>query len=375
MNVNSSSTSNYVPSLDGLRALAVALVMAVHYKTKFGGGWIGVPLFFVLSGFLITRILLEAKESACGLGDFLRVFWVRRALRIFPLFLAFMFLGEFLWWATSVPVTWPVARPWLYTYMLNFGHMFNIVPISDVYTHFWSLAVEEQFYLLWPFVIWFTSRKLLRFSTIVLLIGAPVCRILLVEGGIYSADQLYFFTPTLLDSFAAGAAIALFDFQWIRNIRWWVLIGALLTIAAGMSANWYQGVRFVLWCMGYPYNMPAHLQYVWGYSFLNITAALLVLGCLRGELNFFANKVLVNVGKISYGIYIIHRPVFRVVEVVEPWIKLHFGRVATQLICMFLFLAASFILAKLSYHYFELPFLKLKARFSFGSHSNGFGIK
>ena len=355
------------PSLDGLRALAVGLVMLVHYRAIFLGGWIGVPLFFVLSGFLITRILLNAKETAPDIKSFLKTFWIRRSLRIFPLSIAFFLLCEVMWWFTAIPKTWPVARLWLFTYTLNFGHMFNLVPISDVYTHFWSLAVEEQFYLVWPFIIWFLSRRILRIVVISILIAAPMLRWLFVETGTFSAEQLYFFTPTLLDSFAAGAAIVLFDLQWIRHIRWWLAIVTSITILAGMAANWYQGIHFVLWCMGYPYNMPAHFQYVWGYSLLDITAVLLIVGCLRDELKLFSNKILVTIGKISYGLYIIHRPVFRVVTAIEPWLKVHVGVNFARVICLIFFLFTSLLLAKLSFRYFETPFLRLKSRFIYGA--------
>lgn len=367
MAASSPSNLTYVPSFDGLRALAVGLVMLVHYRAVFLGGWIGVPLFFVLSGFLITRILYNAKETTPNLKAYLKAFWIRRALRIFPLSMGFMLLCEILWLFTSAPKTWLVARPWLLTYTLNFGHMFNIVPISDVYTHFWSLAVEEQFYLIWPFVVWFLDRAALRIVVISILLLAPLLRFIFVETGTFTAEQLYFFTPTLLDSFAVGAALVLFDFRWIRKVRWWLIIVVGVTLLSGMIANWYQGWHFTLWCLGYPYNMPAHLQYVWGYSLLYCSAGLLVLGCLRNELNFFSNKLLVDIGKISYGIYIIHRPVFRVIVAIEPFIKTYLGMTLGRIFCFALFVVASLLLAKLSFRYFETPFLRLKSRFKYAT--------
>jgi len=361
----SSRAIPYVRSLDGLRALAVALVMAVHYHEKLGGGWVGVQLFFVLSGFLITRILLDAKATATSLGAFLKAFWIRRVLRIFPLFFAFMILGEIFWQLTSLPQTWPTARPWLLTYTLNFGHMLHLVPISDVYSHFWSLAVEEQFYLLWPFVIWFLGRSALRAVIIVLMIATPLVRWGLVQTGLSDTYQLYFLTPTLLDSFAAGAALVLFDLQWIRHGRWWVLGALAITLISGISVNLQQGWHFALWSLGYPYFMPSAFQYAWGYTLLNITAALLVFACTQNAFNVFSNRVLVQLGKVSYGIYVIHRPVYRLVEAIQPRLVEHLPSIMVHITSLSIFVIGSALLALISYRYLETPFLKLKVRFRY----------
>ncbi|MES1195775.1 MAG: acyltransferase [Steroidobacter sp.] len=364
--INTTSNAN-IAALDGVRALAVALVMAVHYHEKFGGGWIGVQLFFVLSGFLITRILLNAKTTAAGMPDFLKVFWIRRALRIFPLYVLFLLIGETLWWMTASPVTWPVARPWLWTYSLNFGHMLGLVPISDVYSHFWSLAVEEQFYLLWPLLIWFLSRKALGYLVICILLFAPMLRYALVESGVVTTYQLYFLTPTLFDAFATGAALVLFDWQWIKQVRWWLLGMVSVTIMAGMLANLQDGLHFSLWSLGYPYFMPHALQYAWGYTLLNITAALLLLACMRNELAVFSNRHVAGLGKISYGIYIIHRPVYRMITAAQPHLAGHIAPLLLHALNVLFFVAGTLLMAKLSYRYFETPFLRLKRYFEYSA--------
>lgn len=354
-----------ITALDGVRALAVALVMAVHYHEQFGGGWIGVQLFFVLSGFLITRILLNAKSEAAGIGAYLKVFWARRVLRIFPLYIAFLLVGEVLWHFTAVPQTWPVARPWLWTYLLNFGHMLGLVPISDVYSHFWSLAVEEQFYLLWPFVIWFSSDRVLRALVVAMLALMPLVRVLLVHFNVVTTFQLYFFTPTLMDGFAAGAALVLFDLQWMQRVRWWAVGGAVVTIALGVLVNVQNGVHFAIWSLGYPYFMANDLQYAWGYTLLNLTAALLILACVRGEASLFANRYLTAFGKISYGVYIIHRPVYRVITALTPHLAAYLPSLVLRGLNVIVFVAGSTLLAFLSYRYFETPFLKLKRHFMY----------
>lgn len=358
---------NNIAALDGVRALAVALVMAVHYHEEFGGGWIGVQLFFVLSGFLITRILVDARLTTEGMSGFLKVFWVRRALRIFPLYLLFLLIGELAWWCWSAPVTWPSARWWLWTYSLNFGHMFERVPISDVYSHFWSLAVEEQFYLIWPVVIWYCSRRALQWLVAILLLAMPVVRWLLVELNILSTYQLYFFTPTLFDAFAAGAALVVFDWSPIVHARRAMLIAVAVAIAAGITANLSEGLHFSLWSLGYPYFMPHAWEFAWGYTLLNLCAAFVLLACLRGEANMFAHPVLVNIGKISYGIYIIHRPVYRIVVAIRPYLTAHMPIVIANIASVIVFAGGSVVLARISYRFFESPLLRLKRYFVYNS--------
>lgn len=363
--------NNNIAALDGVRALAVALVMAVHYHEKFGGGWIGVQLFFVLSGFLITRILIDAKEAAAGIGGFLQVFWVRRALRIFPLYVLFLLIGELAWWFWSTPVTWSSARIWLWTYSLNFGHMFQRVPISDVYSHFWSLAVEEQFYLVWPVIIWFCSRRALQWLIVILLAGMPVMRWLLIELNILSTYQLYFFTPTLFDAFAAGAALVVFDWGVIVHARRAMWIAIAVMIGAGVAANLTEGLHFSLWSMGYPYFMPHAVQFAWGYTLLNLCAALVLLACLRDEANVFAHPLLVNIGKISYGIYIIHRPVYRIVVAIQPILLAHMPSVMVNIVSVAIFAGGSVALASISYRFFESPLLRLKRYFVYNPEAKG----
>src|SRR5262249_35847842 len=144
---------------DGIRALAILAVM-LHHLGVFPEGWLGVNLFFTLSGFLITGILLEAKEKSPARAYFGN-FIARRALRIFPAYYLLLFLiytieimrhGEMsVWWA---------CLPLLLTYTSNFASQAGVtLPVQAVHT--WSLAIEEQFYLLWPAVVWITNRSML----------------------------------------------------------------------------------------------------------------------------------------------------------------------------------------------------------------------
>ncbi len=347
----------YIRSLDGLRALAILLVMSVHYHQKFGGGWMGVELFFVISGYLITRILLAARNNS-NFGQFLGRFYVRRTLRIFPLYFGFVALLAIASVCLNLPPNWHQVRPWLLTYTLNFGHMFHYVPVDDLYSHFWSLAVEEQFYLVWPFIVWSLSRTALRHTVVAILLLAPLLRAFMVAQGA-QPEQLYFFTPCQMDAFAAGAALTLFDVRIARPLP--VLLGVgTLTIVLGVLANWQFNPKYALATAGYPYYMPHYLQYAWGYSLLNVCGALAILTCLQDGLRWLEWPALVHIGQISYGLYVFHRPVVGLLD--RYALQLPLSGVLMQMMNVLLYAGISYMLALLSYRYFETPFLRLKER-------------
>ena len=192
-------TASHLPSIDGLRGIAVLLVMQYHfwalpfslYKRKptllvddgvalvFGAGWIGVDLFFVLSGFLITGILLDVK----GHGGYFRNFYARRTLRIMPvyfLFLAFvifviplvpLFDGGFA--VTSETENLRNEQFWFWTYLANIAASLQSIHIQPgfVNLHFWTLAVEEQFYLIWPLVVLVLNRQRLAITCVAMIVA------------------------------------------------------------------------------------------------------------------------------------------------------------------------------------------------------------
>jgi peptidoglycan/LPS O-acetylase OafA/YrhL len=352
----------YVRSLDGLRAVAILLVMSVHYHQKFGGGWVGVQLFFVLSGFLITRILLAAKTGV-NLGSYLKVFFARRALRIFPLYFGFIALLQLLHAALLIPSNWPQVRPYMLTYTLNFAHAFSKVQVDDLYSHFWSLAVEEQFYLGWPLVVWYASEAWLKRIIVGTLVLGPLLRAGLVQCGM-APFQLYFLTPCQLDAFATGAAVSVFGVLGLRHAgKWWVGV-ALFALAAGVAANWSANPRYALYTAGYPYYMPEHVQYAWGYTLTNLLSGLSLIMCLQGKLPWLEAPWLVGIGRVSYGIYVFHRPVIGLLDRYAAGILASLGQAKLALLTLpALYVVGSLLLAVLSYHAFELRFLFLKRYF------------
>jgi peptidoglycan/LPS O-acetylase OafA/YrhL len=181
----------HIPALDGLRGIAILLVIP-HNADIFSqsapwlwpialvahAGWIGVQLFFVLSGFLITRNLLDTRRDA----NYLRSFYVRRALRIFPLYFLTLFVGLVV--LPHVVQFSPGAlashhnQVWLWTFLSNWAQPYGL-EVSG-FSHFWSLAVEEQFYLVWPFVVLFAAGTRLFWVSVVVALAAFVSRVVLM---------------------------------------------------------------------------------------------------------------------------------------------------------------------------------------------------
>jgi peptidoglycan/LPS O-acetylase OafA/YrhL len=280
--------------LDGVRAVAVALVFVNHlWLPQTLLGQLGVRLFFVLSGFLITSILLEARARSAPLSGALTTFYARRALRIFPLYYVAL--------AVLVLVDAPEVRrylPWHALYGTNL-----LIARTGEFTnhstdHFWSLAVEEQFYFVWPFVILLVPRRLLRPTLVSLIAGGVLFRV----GGRLIFD--WGFTPTLVllfgcvDALGLGALLAL-EGDAIRDkvsrigmIFCPVLALVLVAQAAG------QGTK---------------LTYVFFEFSAAACSAALVRGAVRGFPGvvgrWLTHPAVAYTGTISYGLYVWHMPI------------------------------------------------------------------
>ena len=188
-----------LPQLDGLRAVAVVFVMAFHFIPWVGDyaplGSIGVRLFFVLSGFLITRILLSARQQASAIA--LRSFYVRRGLRIFPLFYFVLALAALI---DIGPVRSTIG--WHVSYLTNV-YLFDRGSWHGSISHLWSLAVEEQFYLVWPFLVLWLPERRLAIVIAAMVCMAPLSR-LLIGGAMTSVLPI-----SCVDSLGAGALLTL----------------------------------------------------------------------------------------------------------------------------------------------------------------------
>jgi peptidoglycan/LPS O-acetylase OafA/YrhL len=360
------------PALDGLRGVAVLMVLGFHFLHIDGeggagerallsasrAGWAGVDLFFVLSGFLITGILIDAR----GTQAYFRAFYARRVLRIFPLYyayLAVLFLAVPLL-LPSLDVK-PETQGWLWTYLGNVLFAREGGFQASPYTaHFWSLAVEEQFYLAWPLLVWVLPRRRLALACLGLVVGAFALR-LGIHRTTFNATAAYVLTPARMDALALGAlvAIAAREPAWWPRVRRgapWLLAGS----AAAVAAVWvHQGGLFG----GDP------VVQVWAFGPLAAGfAALLVLAVdgdqtsrLSGTLR---NRSLRGAGKYSYGLYVLHYPIFLALEAAGFTSLALAGVIGSRLGGVLAFAAvaglATFAAALLSWNLLEKRFLRWK---------------
>jgi peptidoglycan/LPS O-acetylase OafA/YrhL len=386
--------AGHVPVLDGIRGLAIAMVL-VYHCTNFTArtaadwgllglvsfGWAGVDLFFVLSGYLITGILLDQKGSP----HFLRNFYARRVLRIFPLYYAV--LAGALYVLPHVLPTEKLGRSagvaadavWYWTYLSNFAiaraHGFRsaVIDIS------WSLAIEEQFYLLWPATVLFCSRRtLLRVAVAAGLFSLGLRLVLRLGLGV-GAHEVYVLTPTRLDGLAVGAAAAILA-------RGPGGVGALRPAArriAALAGPLALGLLVHEFYVQRDMLTPGEVRPLGtvGLSLLALSfGAMLVLAVTAPPASalgrFFASGLLRTFGKYSYAMYLFHLPVRAVIRdrLYGPaWsaARVKFPMIAgSELVGQLLFYAiaaaATLGLAWLSFHLFEKRFLDLKRYFVAG---------
>ena len=367
----------HLPTLDGVRAIAIVGVLLYHATlglraegaagsallTLAGAGWMGVDLFFVLSGFLITGILLETKGS----DGYYRTFAVRRALRILPVYYAallLLLLGSLLLRGALAAegAALREAQGWYWLHAANLlvaRHGFT--PLMHT-GHFWSLAVEEQFYLAWPLVVALCSVDRLRRACVALIVGALAVRIALVwHAGESFVESAYVLPIARLDALALGAWLAVvarapggLEAAWPR-VRALGLLGVALLAAHWALTGTLQWGPWPMQTLGYTAAALASVAVV--------AAAARATGWLRTVL---ASGPLRYVGRRSYALYVVHFPLI--------WIASHAGlsrraagrfvgsEPAGAVLWTLLLVAASVLLAEASWRAIERPCLALKDR-------------
>lgn len=337
----------YRPWLDGLRGIAILLVLASHTEPMLlQRGWLGVDLFFVLSGFLITALLIEEWEDTDAIS--FRRFYVRRACRLFPALAVMLLVSAIVMY--FVPSVGQQYRSILYSafYVVNWVLALNLDTVSSSLVLTWSLAVEEQFYLVWPIALYAMLRLRLRPHTmllILLFVIALVCahRSALVYQGAAELRTRYA-SDTRADSLFIGCCVALLASYGLlpQSVR-------VVQVVSGALA-----VLFGLYALGF--GDPASLESV-GLSFVALFFAGLLILLLskppRFLMNVLSSKPLVWIGKLSYSLYLWHLYANFAVEM---------GGLDRELwIIASIPLAFAFAIA--SYYLVERPFLKLKKRF------------
>lgn len=350
----------YIPGLNGLRAIAVLLVIFFHWdfppsiitpflKKIIPDGVFGVNLFFVLSGFLISAILLIEKEKSAAIPNYrmkiIPNFYIRRSLRIFPIYYFTLIILYF----TSLP---DFHKNFIY--YLTYTENFNVFLKGswDSFSHTWSLAVEEQFYLIWPFIIIFTNKNRLKYVFFLFILLGPAFSIFQTVFLKPSLNS-FILPPSCFDAFAIGALIAYYYTKnEMKTINKWIKI--LLPFSV---------LSFFYWKL-----VPSggHFQY-FKRPAESIIASGLILFCLSNRYaklrdTLLENKLMYQLGLVSYGIYLYHYAIPFFYPFLKPLLAISFGKynAAIDYLLMLLILLA---LANASYYLIEKPLLSFKKRF------------
>jgi peptidoglycan/LPS O-acetylase OafA/YrhL len=359
------SNRSYYPALDGLRGIAILLVVFLHnfgFMNYFFFGWLGVDLFFVLSGFLITDILL----NSLGKPHFLRNFYMRRVLRIFPLFYLVLIISLLILphiKSLRLDVGYYSSNQlWLWTYLQNWLYIFKQPYGNKILLHTWSLAVEEQFYLLWPITILLIRRpKVLLGIALFVLLFVVSARYIIWTYKIEDLAYASLYTFTRIDGLCIGSMLAL-----LMRINPGFLKKYTAAIVLLMAA-----VNFGFYFINNEHSFTLPYLAFAGYTTFAVLFGILVYEAVTGESKLIRvllnNRVLKFFGKISYGMYVYHWPVytllfsfFRNMIAGRYILSYHLAELMSGILVTLI----AVLISVGSYRYFEQPFLKLKHRYS-----------
>jgi peptidoglycan/LPS O-acetylase OafA/YrhL len=348
---------NHIPALDGLRGFAALMVMWFHYFqnsdhvpsgslgayiTKFNAiGQTGVDLFFVLSGFLITRILLCDKKRPF----YFRNFYIKRSLRILPLYylflIYFLFIEPLLHGQTISAFS---SYWWWFVYLQNIPPTFGISSYGPA--HYWSLAIEEQFYFAWPLLVFFFRRRGLMVAALLMIVLSFGMRYIFLFNG----WNPFYFTLTRLDALSLGTILAILEPKLSSNV---VLHRKILQIMLVACISLIFPAYLVF--SGKSDFMIQLVKYPIAGGFYFIFIAYLILSPTESFISrIFNNNYSIYLGGISYGLYVYHGTCFK-------WID-YISQKDSLLMVMPLSFLFTILIAHLSFKFIESPFLSLKKK-------------
>lgn len=367
----------YQPHLDVYRGICILAVFLDHAEFL-GCGWVGVQAFFVVSGYFITGVLLEARhESSSGAG-YLGHFYARRVLRIFPVYFGYIGLTAIFAWTAATPIAEALQEqltkvaPYLLTYTYNIYRPHSGAG-SAFYGHLWSLSVEEQFYLVWPFFALLLSPRYFFRLCLYLVAAGPIIRgaehlyysYAYPEAASNISAIVYYSTFSHIDAFALGAILNFRRTEelaavFVRSAAKWV--PPLLAVA---SAGMLLVMRMAqpksnVTTFGWPIYLPLFHASIWGFSLLNLFF-FVAIDRIHVWRIVAQNMALRGLGRVSYGFYVFHLPCLWFAYRITGSQRGTFTalNLATTCVAFIVTWAA----AELSFRFFESPFLRLRARF------------
>ena len=344
-----SSRIKKIKQLDSLRTIAALMVILYHFLREFSIGSFdfgkyGVEIFFMISGFLITSILLKQREADFSTWKKIKYFITKRALRLFPVYYIFLifftilsFFGMYIWNEGN--------GIYYYTYTANILFFFEGMQGVQL-NHLWTLAVEEQFYLFWPFIILFFNYKYLKYFIVVLILSSLYFKSLPIEN----ARMLTFWH---FDTLGLGALLAYYldtENSVSKGIHTFFKkippFGAILVVI-GLTA------------------LAIHFHFHFAKMILvDLLALLLIIGCIIEFRSVFGklmnSSVMIYLGKISYGLYIYHKPLPYFLKLGAE--KLNITE-TNNYVLMIISLALTVLISHLSFNLIEQRFIKLKSKF------------
>jgi peptidoglycan/LPS O-acetylase OafA/YrhL len=361
---------SHIPVLDGVRGMAISMVLIFHFwqgleayhfspqvarlLTLASIGQKGVDLFFVLSGFLITGILLRTKGSP----HYFKNFYIRRSLRIFPLYFAVVFGCLIAGSLLSLPQFQWKNNWWYLFYLQNVAFTFWPASIAGP-GHFWSLAVEEHYYLLWPLIVHMFNRRALTVFSLSLIAGAVLVRVIFLTAG----SDVFTFTLCRMDALAFGSLLAIVftsDIHWQTVVRWTRRLVlpvagvafASFFILSGTGNTILQAFKYTLFALLCAFVIMLALSPGGG----NPAPRVFSLGWLR------------SMGKTSYAMYVFHPFIYG--QVINRFYQASWspvrGMFRTSLLVEFtLAVGLTILVSWISWIAFEQPLLKLKNRFCY----------
>ncbi|MHC4270388.1 MAG: acyltransferase family protein, partial [Planctomycetota bacterium] len=298
----------YIRELDGIRGVSILAVMLFHAGAPFlKGGFIGVDIFFVLSGFLITTLLLKEYDQNKHLN--LKNFYLRRVLRLAPALILFLLVLSIysIILLDEVRVKYNLIDSlFALFYMSNWMHALQIHP-PNLLRHTWSLSIEEQFYIIWPLMLLFLlrivcSRKKILLIVISLALFSWVLRVLLASYGA-SFYRLYYGLDTRADALLVGCALGVTLSSSLISGKFLYTLSKILKYIAPLSV-------FVLISIGYGLHWRSMHMFYWLFFGVEVLAAILILDVFISKSvilkAIFSNNLLVWIGSISYGLYLWH---------------------------------------------------------------------